>query len=206
MRLTPSLLLTALLPLFAGCQLLAEKPVDPDIGSTRMQGQVHAAGGQLLFKPCNEPRSFVINDAAATGILQEAANLATGASTDGQLDLRRLYRLEHASNGCIDPNFKQLTLRAGGHKPDWDVKANSRGMVLNRADQPPLALPFLEEQVPGGGLTLTSEANGQRVELWLAPQRCMDPATGAFNHLRAELRFDGTTLQGCGYYGGARDD
>ncbi|WP_144966401.1 COG3650 family protein [Pseudomonas sp. DE0010] len=224
MRLTPSLLLTALLPLFAGCQLLAEKPADPDIGSTRMQGQVHAAGGQLLFKPCNEPRSFVINDAAATGILQEAANLATGANdtlfadvrgrltgskqanTDGQLDLRRLYRLEHASTGCIDPNFKQLTLRAGGHKPDWDVKANSRGMVLNRADQPPLALPFLEEQVPGGGLTLTSEANGQRVELWLAPQRCMDPATGAFNHLRAELRIDGTTLQGCGYYGGARDD
>jgi putative lipoprotein len=58
--------------------------------------------------------------------------------------------------------------------------------------------------VPGGGLTLTSEANGQHVELWVAPQRCVDSATGAIRHLRAELRIDGKTLRGCGYYGGAR--
>jgi putative lipoprotein len=37
--------------------------------------------------------------------------------------------------------------------------------------------------VPGGGLTLTSEANGQHVELWVAPQRCVDSATGAIRHL-----------------------
>ncbi|MBS5845221.1 MAG: hypothetical protein KID08_05760, partial [Pseudomonas putida] len=80
------------------------------------------------------------------------------------------------------------------------------GMVLTRVGQQPLPLPFLEEEVPGGGLTLTSEANGQHVELWVAPQRCVDSATGAIHHLRAELRIDGKTLQGCGYYGGARDN
>ena len=224
MRLTPTLLITALLPLFAGCQLMGETPADPNVGTTRMQGELRAAGGHLLFKPCSESRSFIVNDAAATGILQEAANLAksandtlfadvrgrlTGskqANTDGQLDVRRLYRVESTAGACADPNFKQLTLRASGHTPDWDLKASGRGMVLNRAGQPPLPLPFLEEQVPGGGLTLTSEANGQQVELWVAPQRCVDPATGTVNHLRAELRVDGTTLQGCGYYGGARDD
>ncbi|MFP5428469.1 MAG: COG3650 family protein [Gammaproteobacteria bacterium] len=224
MRLTPPLLLAALLPLFAGCQMLADKPSDPDLGTTRMQGELSASGGKLLFKPCSESRLFVVNDAGTTGILQEAANLAddagdklfadvrarlTGskqANTDGQLDVRRLYRLEPSTNACEDPNFKQLTLRAGGHEPEWDIKASGKGMVLNRVGQEPLPLPFLEEQVPGGGLTLSSEANGKQVELWVSPQRCVDSATGAIRHLRAQLKIDGQTLQGCGYYGGARDN
>lgn len=155
MRLTPTLLLTALLPLFGGCQLMADAPSDPNIGTTRMQGELRAAGGQLLFKPCSESRTFVINDVAATGILQEAANLAkdandklfadvrgrlTGskqASTDGQLEVRQLYRLEPSIRACEDPNFKQLTLRANGHEPGWDIKASGKGMVLNRIGQPP---------------------------------------------------------------------
>ncbi|WAB99191.1 hypothetical protein OSW16_05900 [Pseudomonas putida] len=224
MRLTPSLVLTALLPLFAGCQMLAAPPSDPNIGTTRMQGELSAGGGQLLFKPCNEARRFVIKDVAGTGILQEAANLAdaagdklfadvrgrlTGskqADNDGQLEVRTLYRLDPSTRACEDPNFKQLTLRASGHEPEWDVKASGKGMVINRIGKEPLPLPFLEEEVPGGGLTLTSEANGQHVELWAAPQRCVDTATGAVHHLRAELRIDGQTLQGCGYYGGARDN
>ncbi|MFJ3450018.1 COG3650 family protein [Pseudomonas sichuanensis] len=223
MRLTPPLLLAALLPLFAGCQVLAEKPADPNLGTTRMQGELSAGGGHLLFKPCNEARQFVINDAGSTAILQEAANLAkdskdklfsdlrgrlTGskqAGSDGQIDVTRLYRLEPTARGCEDPNFKQLTLRAGGHEPDWDIKASGKGMVLNRVGQEPLPLPFLEEELPGGGLSLSSEANGQRVELWVAPQRCVDVATGAIRHLKAELRIDGKTLKGCAYYGGARD-
>ncbi|MFV3405795.1 COG3650 family protein [Pseudomonas sp. NY15463] len=223
MRLTPSLLLASMLPLFAGCQMLAEKPVDPNLGTTRMQGELSAGGGHLLFKPCNEARQFVINDAGGTAILQEASNLAKDAKdklfadlrgrlaaskqagSDGQIDVTRVYRLEHGARGCEDPNFKQLTLRAGGQQPVWDVKASGKGMVINREGQAPLPLPYLEEEMPGGGLSLSSEANGQRVELWVAPQRCVEPVTGAIRHLKAELRIDGKTLQGCAYYGGARD-
>lgn len=222
MRLT-HLLLTALLPLFAGCQMLAEKPADPNLGTTRMQGELSAAGGHLLFKPCTEARQFVIKDAGGTAILQEAANLAKSpgdklfadlrgrlagskqAGSDGQVDVTRLYRLEPTARSCEDPNFKQLTLRADGQRPAWDIKASGKGMVLNREGQAPLPLPFLEEQMPGGGLSLSSEANGQRVELWVAPQRCVDPVTGAIRHLKAELRIDGRSVQGCAYYGGARD-
>ncbi|WDY59153.1 COG3650 family protein [Pseudomonas sp. PSKL.D1] len=224
MRLTPALLLTSLLPLFAGCQLMANQPTDPNIGTLRMQGELSAAGGQLLFKPCSEARQFVINDTGATGILQEAAGLAdsandklfadvrgrlTGAkqaNNDGVLEVRRLYRLESSTRACDDPNFKQLTLRASGQEPFWTVKASGKGMVIERPGKDPLPLPFLEEEVPGGGLNLTSEANGQHVELWVAPQRCVDSASGAVRHLRAELKIDGQTLQGCGYYGGARDN
>ena len=204
--------------------MLADKPVDPLVGTIRLQGELSAAGGQLLFKPCTESRRFVVNDAGATGVLQEAANLAeegndklfadlrgklgggSQAGSDGQLDVQRLYRIESSASACSDPNFKQLTLSASGHDPEWDIKASGKGMVLNRAGHTPLPLPYLEEQMPGGGLSLSSEANNQRVELWMAPQRCVDSASGAVRHLRAELRIDGHTLQGCGYYGGSRAD
>ncbi|MDZ5603611.1 hypothetical protein SJI00_12580 [Pseudomonas sp. RP23018S] len=224
MRATPTLLLATLLPLFAGCQMFADKPSDPNIGSTRMQGELSAGNGKLLFKPCNENRRFLVNDAGNTGLLQEADSLASNAKTrlfadlrgrlggsrqadsDGQFDVQRLYRLERISNGCEDPNFKHLTLRAEGHSPDWDVKASGRGMIIDRAGKDALPLPFLEEEIPGGGLSLSSEANGQHVELWVAPQRCVEPASGAIRHLRAELRIDGQVAQGCAYFGGARDN
>jgi putative lipoprotein len=44
-----------------------------------------------------------------------------------------------------------------------------KGMIIERPGKDPLPLPFLEEEVPGGGLTLSSEANGQHVKLWVAP-------------------------------------
>ncbi|MDD2057832.1 hypothetical protein N5D52_26570 [Pseudomonas sp. GD03860] len=224
MRAAPSLLLVALLPLFAGCQMLADKPqVASSVGMTRMQGELSAQGGQLLFKPCTEDRHFAVFDAGNTGILQEAADLADEPGTlfadingtlstsqkagnDGQLNVQRLYRVEHSSSACSDPNFKRLTLRASGHEPDWNLKASGKGMVLDRPGQPSLAVPYLEEQLPDGRFSLSTEANGQRVELWVAPQRCVDIATGGVQHLMAELRVDGQTMRGCAYYGGARSD
>ncbi|MDN7142614.1 hypothetical protein KC131_18360 [Pseudomonas sp. JQ170] len=224
MRAAPSLLLVALLPLFAGCQMLADKPqAASSVGMTRMQGELSAQGGQLLFKPCTENRHFAVFDAGNTGILQEAADLADEPGTlfadingtlstsqkagnDGQLNVQRLYRVEHSNSACSDPNFKRLTLRASGHEPDWNLKASGKGMVLDRPGQPSLAVPYLEEQLPDGRFSLSTEANGQRVELWVAPQRCVDIATGGVQHLMAELRVDGQTLRGCAYYGGARND
>ncbi|MNR47676.1 hypothetical protein D3C85_1668070 [compost metagenome] len=79
-------------------------------------------------------------------------------------------------------------------------------MVLERVGQPSLAVPYLEEQLPDGRFSLSTEANGQKVELWVAPQRCVDSATGSVQHLSAELRVDGKTLRGCAYYGGSRND
>ena len=213
MRAAPSLLLAALLPLFAGCQMLADKPETVStVGMTRLQGELSAAGGQLLFKPCEESRRFVVRDTGNTGLLQEASALAATPGTlfadvrgklagsqqagnDGQLDVQQLYRVEHSSSACSDPNFKRLILRASG-----------QGMVLDRPGQPSLAVPYLEEQMPDGRLSLSTEANGQRIDLWVAPQRCVDIATGAVSHLSAELRIDGQTLRGCGYYGGSRND
>ncbi|WP_223463197.1 MULTISPECIES: COG3650 family protein [unclassified Pseudomonas] len=222
MRVARSLVLVALLPLFAACQLFeGERQSASHVGQTRMQGQLTAADGKLLFQPCNQANRYVVNDTGATSVLQQAANLAdkqgklfadvrgrvvAGSGGDGQLDLEQLYRVERSGTACEDPNFKQLILRAAGHTPEWNVKVSGKGMVIDRAGQPPLAVPYVEEQLGDGRFNLSTEANNQHIELWVAPQRCVDSSTGSIQHMSAELRIDGQVQRGCGYFGGSRDD
>ncbi len=216
-------LLFALLPLFASCTMLYGPEEAPLSSGTRIQGELSVNNGQLLLRPCQEQRRFVINDSGNTGLLQESAALldtkngtlfadvsgnldaSKVAGSDGQLNLTRLYRVQREGHGCDDPNFKRQVLRASGHEPDWAVSVNAKGMVLERPGQEPLALPYLEEQLGDGRFNLTSEANGLSLELWVAPQRCVDSASGAVQFLSAELRSNGKVERGCAYFGGSRN-
>ncbi|EIK94736.1 lipoprotein [Pseudomonas sp. M47T1] len=225
MRVARTLMCFALLPLFAGCQLFSSAPSQPSTaGLTRMQGVLMGHDGQLLFQPCGEQRHYTVTDIGHTGVLQEAAGIVgksgqvygdvrgrfeaskTGGM-DGTIDLQQFYRLERSAAACNDPNFKLLTLRAGGSDPaKWELRASGKGLELSRADQPPLAVPFVEEQMPDGRLSLSTEANGLKVELWVAPQRCVDPTTGSVQQMTAELRVNDQPYRGCAYFGGARND
>jgi putative lipoprotein len=217
MRVARSLVVVALLPLFAACQLFdGQRESASHVGQTRMQGQLTAADGKLVFQPCQEQRQLVVNDIGGTSVLQEAATLADeqgklfadvrGKVVGDRLDLTQLYRVERSGNACDDPNFKLLILRAAGHGPEWNVKVSGKGMVIEREGQPPLAVPYVEEQLGDGRFNLSSEANNQRIELWVAPQRCVDSSTGSVQHMSAELRIDGQVQRGCGYFGGSRND
>ncbi|RON60950.1 COG3650 family protein [Pseudomonas fluorescens] len=217
MRVARSLVVIALLPLFTACQLLdGQRESASHVGQTRMQGQLTAADGKLVFQPCQDQRQYVINDIGGTSVLQEAATLADeqgklfadvrGKIAGDRLDLAQLYRVERSGTACDDPNFKLLILRAAGHGPEWNVKVSGRGMVIDRDGQPPLAVPYVEEQLGDGRFNLSSEANNQRIELWVAPQRCVDSSNGSVQHMSAELRIDGQVQRGCGYFGGSRND
>ncbi|MFJ5286369.1 COG3650 family protein [Pseudomonas sp. NPDC088429] len=217
MRVARSLVLVALLPLFAACQLFdGPRESASHVGQTRMQGQLTAADGKLVFQPCQDQRQLVVNDIGGTSVLQEAATLADeqgklfadvrGKVSGDRLDLTQLYRVERSGTACDDPNFKLLILRAAGHGPEWNVKVSGKGMVIDREGQPPLAVPYIEDQLGDGRFNLSSEANNQRVELWVAPQRCIDSNTGSVQHMSAELRIDGKVQRGCGYFGGSRND
>ncbi|MFJ7793156.1 COG3650 family protein [Pseudomonas sp. NPDC096950] len=217
MRVARSLVLVALLPLFAACQLFdGPRQSASHVGQTRMQGQLTAADGKLMFQPCNESRSLVVNDAGGTSVLQEAASLADdqgklfadvrGRIDGSRLDLEQLYRVERSGTACDDPNFKLLILRAAGHGPEWNVKVSGKGMAIDRVGEPPLAVPYVEEQLGDGRFNLSSEANGKHIELWVAPNRCVDSSTGSIQHMSAELRIDGQVQRGCGYFGGSRND
>lgn len=223
MHVARSIAILALLPLFAGCQMFSSQPATPSkAGLTRMQGELSAANGKLLFQPCRDTRRYVVNDTSGTSVLQETADLsdqpgkifadlrgklsAATAGTDGQVDLQQLYRLERSNTACDDPEFKRMILRASGHKPEWSLKASGKGMVLEREGQAALAVPYLEEQLGEGRFNLATEANGQHVELWAVPQRCVDNVTGSVQHMSAELRVNGQVQRGCASFGGSRDD
>ncbi|MEO3725230.1 hypothetical protein ABHN98_11850 [Pseudomonas syringae] len=217
MRVARSLIVVALLPLFAACQLFdGARESASHVGQTRMQGQLTAADGKLVFQACGEQRQYVVNDIGGTSVLQEAATLADqqgklfadvrGKIAGDRLDLTQLYRVERSGTACDDPNSKQLILRAAGHGPEWNVKVSGKGLVIDREGQPPLAVPYVEEQLGDGRFNLSSEANNQRIELWVAPQRCVDSSTGSVQHMSAELRIDGKVQRGCGYFGGSRND
>lgn len=212
--------LYCLLPLFAGCQLFADRHESPPVPEIRMQGQLSVKDGQLLLRPCHEQRRFIVVDNGNTGLAREAdeliadgggplfvdlkGRLASSRQTgvDGQLNLSQLYRLEREGPACGDTDFRRLTLRASGNEPFWNIKIGGRGLLLERLGQPPLALPYMEERMPDGRLNFTSEANGQRLELWVTPQRCIDSMSGALRHLTAELRLNGEVQHGCAYAGG----
>lgn len=217
----PRVLLLALLPVFAGCQSLPWSDTSREQPTERLQGEVTYRDGLLSLRTCQGERQVALLDANATGFPEDAQVLLsdsgqplfadvrgrlTSREGDSQLQLTQVYRLQAEGRGCDADEFKQLTLRASGNEPGWNVKITSRGMLLERQDHAPLAVPYLEEQLPGGQTSFSSEANSQRLDLWVAPQRCVDSASGAISHLTAELRLDGQTLRGCAYYGGARNE
>ncbi|WP_313517594.1 hypothetical protein [Pseudomonas sp.] len=211
----------ALLPLFAGCVYNPANDAAPK-PPVRLQGELDLVDGQMLLRPCQEQRHFALTDAAGIGLLEDVRELLGGGSgplfadlrgnyaasrisgTDGEFKVEQRYRLQNDAHGCDNPNYPRLLLHAGGQQPDWNVEVGERGLMLERSGQPAQGLPYLEEQLPEGRLNLTSEANGQRLELWIAPQRCVDGKTGAVQSLSAELRVDGQVQRGCAYFGGAR--
>lgn len=215
-------LLFALLPLFAGCQMFSVYSNKPETPPQRLQGQLIQSEGRLLLTPCNEARTIEVVNDGNSAIVREAAGLfadgrrqlfvdllgdvtgSTRAGVDGELHPRQVYRLQGEGMGCNEPGFERLLLRANGHEPDWSLSVSEKGLVLLRPGQTPLAVPYVEEQLPEGRFNLSSEANGQRLELWLAPQRCTDSMSGGVQHLSAELRLNDEVQRGCASFGGAR--
>lgn len=215
-------LMFALLPLFAGCQSLPWSTQPAPQSTERLQGEITRNDGKLMMQTCQGQRRLELTDAAATGLTEDARMLLVDGGTplfgdvrgrldsrtdgSGRLQVTQVYRLQSEGPGCHDREFNELKLRAAGHEPGWNVRITATGMLLERQGQDALAIPYLEERLPGDQTSFSSEANSQRLDLWVAPQRCIDGATGAVSHLTAELRLDDQTLRGCAYYGGARGE
>ncbi|WP_407296399.1 COG3650 family protein [Stutzerimonas zhaodongensis] len=218
----PRVLLLSLLPVFAGCQSLRLDNEPPPQPTERLQGTITQRDGALHFSACQGRRNLVLLDSGATGLPDDARALIAGSNQplfadirgrlksqtgdSGQLHLTQVYRLQAQGRGCNDDAFSQLLLLASGHEPGWSVTITGSGLLLERSGQPAVALPYLQEQLPSGQTSFSTEANNQRLDLWVAPQRCLDSATGAVSHLTAELRVNGQTLRGCAYYGGAHQN
>ncbi len=198
--------------LLAACQLSGEAPSPAPL--TRLHGELGVENGQAWLQPCEQSRRLPLT-VGESGLLREAAQLGAparrlyadldGRSQGDAFHVEYVYRLDGEGHGCDDPNRRLLILRASGHEPDWHLLLNRHGLVLERPGQEPLALPYLEETLPGGSYVFSSEADGRKLELWVAPQRCIDSATGGVWHLQATLTLDDQQLRGCAALGGARE-
>ena len=216
-------LLFAALPFFAGCQMLDIFSAPAPVSDLRIQGEISQNNGQLILKRCADKTTYlllteqnpVFTDQIKTLLADSGAplfadlrgTLEKGSSVKSldQLAVTKLFRLQGEGPGCGDPNFKKLLIRAHGNEPGWNININSKGLVLERMGQVALALPYLEEQLPDGGSSISSEADGLKLEIWLSPQSCTDTMTGSVEHLTAVLNLNGETLRGCGSYGAMRN-
>ena len=209
---SPRHLALCLIPLLAACQNTATLSNEP---SQRVQGLMSFEQEQLRLQPCDGTASMAVQDSDNSltdafhnfdGAPQTLFADIAGQRTDSAAPLRvsKLYRLTQEGHRCDDPDFRQLIVRASGNEPFWSVRINKRGLLLDRPGEQQWVLPYLEEQLGNDQINISSEANGQTLELWLSPQRCVDSMSGAVSHLTAQLRINGQVLKGCASYGGLR--
>lgn len=223
-----TLLLLAGLPLLSACNNLSTTPdseaadVVSSGPSMRLRGDLLNTG-TVLLKPCNSADELLLDTSSDPELMARmvAALLAgdtrsqfidlkgrevTGADGEQRLLPEQIYRLETESSGCADEEYARLVVSASGNEPSWLVRVLPKGMLIQRPEYPDLVLPFLEENMPDGRMGFSSEANGQRIELWLTPGRCNDSMSDAFYHLTASLHInEDRPLTGCATLGGARE-
>lgn len=216
MRVAP-LVALGLLSMLAGCQSLSWSEKAAESAPQRLQGELSRNGAGLQLRPCQGGAAQPVDADESLGLPFVLARLQQehpgpvfadlgGRGTSAGLHVSQLYRLQPGLQACGDTQFARLIAHAAGNAPAWSVSVSPQGMILERSGAKPQALPYVEERLPDGSMSFTSEANGHRLELWLAPGRCADSQSGALSHLQARLILDGAApLTGCAAQGGLRD-
>ena len=90
----------AVVPLLASCQVFTDKPVEPKVELTRMQGELNLSAGQLLFQPCHEQRQFILKEDGAVGLSSDANSLFADGHNTLYVDMR----------GQLQANAKQVLM------------------------------------------------------------------------------------------------
>ncbi len=182
----------------------------------RLQGNLTHNGENWLLQPCTVQENYTLElptalDDEFKSLLAESPN-GLFADLSGQLDneqkhfsVSQRYRVQIEGYNCNDPGFERLLLRASGNEPFWSILQTPRGLIFNQIDQPTIALPYIEEQLPDGRFHISTQANNQNLQLWITPQRCTDSMSGSIYHLNTQLQWNQQTLQGCAAFGALRD-
>lgn len=211
LRISGLMLLTITL---SACQLF-QSPVSPSQPGLRLQGTLTRTDGQWLLQTCATQERYIVRPSAT--LSEELNRLSTEAASTlfadmhGQIDSSQRYftptqryRLQAEGHDCNDPDFARLLIRASGNEPFWSILQTPQGLIFNQVGEPALALPYIEEQLPDGRFSISTQANNQNLQLWITPQQCTDSMSGAVYHLSAQLQWNQQTLHGCAAYGALR--
>ena len=211
----PILRLTLITVTLSACQLFStnhsalQQPL-------RLQGTLTQFDQQWSLQPCDAPEPYTLIVSAALNeelntLISEAPN-GLFADLSGELDpnlghftVAERYRLQIEGHDCSDTDFARLLLRASGNEPFWSILQTPKGLILNQAGEPALALPYIEEQLPDGRFQISTQADQQNLQLWVTPQQCIDSMSGTVYHLSARLQLNQQTFQGCAAFGALRN-
>lgn len=184
--------------------------------ASRLQGTLTHNGENWLFQTCKTDDIYTLD--ASTVLKDEFRNLLAQApdgvfaDLSGAIDTQQKhfsvsqrYRVQIEGYNCNDPDFERLLIRASGNEPFWSILQTPRGLIFNQIDQPTIALPYIEEQLPDGRFHISTQANDQSLQLWVTPQRCTDSMSGAVYHLNTQLQWNQQTLHGCAAFGALRN-
>lgn len=192
-------------------------------GDAQLRAVLTKENGQWIATKCTDASSerFQLQDdtnfiADAEALLHGApkgqlfidaigfVNSQPAAQENGSFTVKQLNRLtQDANKGCHEDDYNRVIIRAIGKNPLWVTSIAPKGLVLERINQAPLVLPYVDERLPDGQMNFATEGNGQKIQLWAAPERCVDEETGEVYSLRTILTVNYQTLQGCGYLGKA---
>ena len=207
MSLLRFILLASLTLLITACQTSDTGSGQKSPDQARVQGLLSLANDQWQLQDCHgQPlkldESPLLDTARA--LLKDKdgqllADFVAIKSTDGSYRPSQWLRLERQQQGCDEREARARILHAFGSQ--WDIQVNSKGLILQRPDQDPLALPYVQERMPGGGVDISSQANGLSLNLWVAYESCTDGQRWDIYGMRAQLRLNDQLLLGCAYPG-----
>ncbi len=213
MLLSRALAIAVLIPALSACQLLKPAPSAPT--DTRMQGSISQKEDQWHLQPCDSSQSYTLKLSSAASSSFDNLSKDTGGSLfadlAGQITaantfaVNQLYRLQTEGHGCTDPDFSRLQLRASGNEPFWSILQTPKGLILNQAGEPALALPYIEEQLPDGRFQSSTQTDRQTLQLWVTAPQCIGSMSGTVYHLSARLQLNQQTFQGCAAFGALRN-
>ncbi len=206
--------------LLTACQSI-QQTAQSSQNDERIQGTLSHDAGYWYVQPCGEVNrlqmDFANNQVEETfnsfaRQLEEPTFVDLGGDLDNpslkqatRISTNSFYRIQREGHACDDPDFAKLILRVHGNEPFWTLLLTTDGLLLAQPGQQPLALPYIEEQLPDGFTYISSQANQEQLQLWISPQHCTDSMSGAFNHLSAMLDWNGHIFNGCGHYGAKRE-
>lgn len=211
--------LLVILPLLSACQTTQNpKPIQH---TQRIQGTLMQEAGLWYIQPCATQQPLLLsfanpaientfnsfyNSQGAPTFADLRAELNTHSLADAdQATTTFWYRLQADGHACQDPDFHKLGLRVHGNEPFWSLLLSNDGLIFLQPDQPPIALPYIVEQLPDDFLYISSQADDEHLQLWLSPAQCTDSMSGTINHLSAMLDWNGHIFNGCGHYGAQRE-
>lgn len=133
-----------------------------------------------------------------------SVDIAATANEPAFFTVKTVNRLvTETERACNESDYDNIIVRAIGKNPLWVVSIAPKLLMLERVNQQPIGLAYVDERLPDGQMSFSTEGNGQKIDIWITKERCVDEETEDVYARRAMLTVNSQSFQGCAYVGPA---